>query len=104
MLLCPLDQRGPFGAATILGCLQYGLGSLSRCQLDMRLWQEAERLAAPSDAAFLSRLERMTPHSLLPPVSLTVLQADREGSHYCESTCVEALASKFGPCFGNPKV
>ena len=23
VLLCPLDQKGPIGAATILGCLQY---------------------------------------------------------------------------------
>ena len=28
VLLCPLDQKGPIGAATILGCLQYGLGHL----------------------------------------------------------------------------
>ena len=28
VLLCPLDQKGPIGAATILGCLQYGLGYL----------------------------------------------------------------------------
>ena len=25
VLQCPLDQKGPIGAATILGCLQYGL-------------------------------------------------------------------------------
>ena len=29
VLLCPLDQKGPIGAATILGCLQYGLGICS---------------------------------------------------------------------------
>ena len=72
VLLCPLDQKGPIGAATILGCLQYGLGHLRLSQLTMPLWQEATRLTAPSDATFMNRLEQMTPHSLLPPLSLVV--------------------------------
>ena len=63
VLLCPLDQKGPIGAATILGCLQYGLGHLRLSQLTMPLWQA-------SDASFMNRLEHMTPHSLLPPLSL----------------------------------
>ena len=82
VLLCPLDQRGSMGAATILGCLQYGLGLLSRDQLAMPLWKEAERLCAPSDAAFLNRLERMTPFSLFPPVSLVMMRPARGASHF----------------------
>ena len=35
VLLCPLDQKGPIGAATILGCLQYGLGYLQHSHLEM---------------------------------------------------------------------
>ena len=41
VLLCPLDQKGPIGAATILGCLQYGLGYLQHSHLEMPLWRVA---------------------------------------------------------------
>ena len=39
VLLCPLNQKGPIGAATILGCLQYGLGYLQHSHLEMPLWR-----------------------------------------------------------------
>ena len=35
VLLCPLDQKGSIGAATILGCL-HGLGHLRLSQLTMQ--------------------------------------------------------------------
>ena len=82
VLLCPLDQKGPIGAATILGCLQYGLGHLHLSQLTMPLWQEAVRLTSPSDASFLRQFENMTPHSLLPPVSIVVMRPTRDGRNY----------------------
>ena len=82
VLLCPLDQKGPIGAATILGCLQYGLGHLHLSNLAMPLWQEAVRLTSPSDASFLRQLETMTPHSLLPPVSILVMRPTRDGRDY----------------------
>ena len=82
VLLSPLDQKGPIGAATILGCLQYGLGHLRLSQLTMPLWHEAVHLAAPSDASFMNRLENMTPHSLLPPLSLVVMRPSRNGPDY----------------------
>ena len=82
VLLCPLDQKGPIGAATILGCLQYGLGHLHFSNLAMPLWSEAVRLTSPSDASFLRQLEVMSPHSLLPPVSLLVMRPSRDGSDY----------------------
>ena len=82
VLLCPLDQKGPIGAATILGCVQYGLGHLHFSDLAMPLWSEAVRLTSPSDASFLRQLEVMSPHSLLPPVSLLVMRPSRDGSDY----------------------
>ena len=82
VLLCPLDQKGPIGAATILGCLQYGLGHLHLSNLAMPLWQEAVRLTSPSDASFLRQLETTTPHSLLPPVSILVMRPTRDGREY----------------------
>ena len=77
VLLCPLDQKGPIGAATVLGCLQYGLGHLSQSGLNMPLWQESVCLTSPSDASFLNRLENMTPYSLLPPLALVVMRPSR---------------------------
>ena len=77
VLLCPLDQKGPIGAATVLGCLQYGLGHLTQNCLHMPLWQESASLMSPSDASFLNRLENMTPYSLLPPLALVVMRPSR---------------------------
>ena len=79
ILQCPLDQKGSIGAATILGCLQYGLDHLHLSQLAMSLWQEAVRLTSPSDASFLRQLENMTSHSFLPPVSILVMRLTRDG-------------------------
>ena len=39
-------------------------------------------MAAPSDASFMNRLENMTPHSLLPPLSLVVMRPAQNGSDY----------------------
>ena len=80
VLLCPLDQKGPIGAATILGCLQYGLGYLQRTQLEIPLWEELQNLSAPSYATFISRLEAMTPTSMLPPLSIVVMRPSSSGS------------------------
>ena len=40
------------------------------------------RLTSPSDASFLRQLETMTPHSLLPPVSILVMRPARDGRDY----------------------
>ena len=72
VLLCPLDQKGPIGAATILGCLQYGLGYL----------QHSRMLTAPSDATFMSRLHATTPTSMLPPLSILVMRPSPSRSGY----------------------
>ena len=82
VLLCPLDQKGPIGAATILGCLQYGLGYLQRTQLELPLWEESQNLSAPSDATFMSRLEAITPTSLLPPLSIVAMRPSPSGPGY----------------------
>ena len=74
VLLCPLDQKGPIGAATLLGCLQYGLGYLQRTHLEMPLWEESRNLSAPSDATFMSRLDALTPTSMLFPLSIMVMR------------------------------
>ena len=40
------------------------------------------RLTSPSDASFVRRLENMTPHSLLPPLSIVVMRPTRNGRDY----------------------
>ena len=40
------------------------------------------RLTSPSDASFPRQLEAMTPHSLLPPVSILVMRPTRDGRDY----------------------
>ena len=82
VLLCPLDQKGPIGAATILGCLQYGLGYLQHSHLEMPLWRESRMLTAPSDATFMSRLHATTPTSMLPPLSILVMRPSPSRSGY----------------------
>ena len=82
VLLCPLDQKGPIGAATILGCLQYGLGYLQHSHLEMPLWEESRMLTAPSDATFMSRLHATTPTSMLPPLSILVMRPSPSRSGY----------------------
>ena len=82
VLLCPLDQKGPIGAATILGCLQYGLGYLQRTHLEMPLWEESRMLSAPFDATFMSRPHASTSTSMLPPLSILVMRPSSSGSGY----------------------
>ena len=82
VLLCPLDQKGPIGAATILGCLQYGLGYLQHSHLEMPLWRESRMLTAPSDATFMSRLHATTPTSMLPPLSILAMRPSPSRSGY----------------------
>ena len=68
----PTGSKGPDWCSNYLRMSPvYGLGHLCLSRLRMPLWQEAVRLAAPSDAFFMTRLGNMTPHSLLPPLSLT---------------------------------
>ena len=66
VLQCPLDQKGPIGAATILGCLQYGLGHLHLSNLAMPLWSDAVRLTSPSDASFLRHDASFSPTAGFP--------------------------------------
>ena len=82
ILLCPLDQKGPIGAATILGCLQYGLGYMQHSHLEMPLWEESRMLTAPSDATFMSRLHATSPTSMLPPLSILVMRPSPSRSGY----------------------
>ena len=54
----------------------------------MPLWKEAQSLDAPSDASFMNRLERMTAHSLLPPLSLVVMRPSQNGSDKVFCGCI----------------
>ena len=82
VLLCPLDQRGPIGAATILGCLQYWAWPLAVVSVDHATLARSGVLGCAFGCGFHDRLEHMSPYSLLPPLSLAVLQPSKDGSEY----------------------
>ena len=93
----PLDQKGPIGAATILGCLQCGLGYLQHSHLEMPLWEESRMMTAPSDATFMSRLHASTPTSMLPPLSILVM---RPSPSLCMSTITGRHATTVSDMYG----